>query len=109
MSLSHVTPQLIESPVASGLGFAFTPQARQLWQAESSSLSYRWTVRLLLLPTPSHDDAVAVGYRPENVYLEGTYTPLSSTTTIARSQAHGAPASRRQQLLAHKGAGRFKL
>ena len=53
-------------------------------QAESSSLSYGWTVRLLLLPTPPRDDAVAVGYRPENVYLEGTFTPLFRV----RLQAH---------------------
>jgi len=83
VSLLHVTPQLIESPACTGLGFANSQQARQRWQAESSSLPYGWTVRLLLLPTPSHDDAVAFGYRPENVYLEGTFTPLFSTNTIA--------------------------
>ena len=77
-SLLHVTPQLVGFPNSSGLGFTFTQQARQLCQAESSSLTYGWIVRLLLLPTPPHDDAVAVGYRPENVYLEGTYTPLFS-------------------------------
>jgi hypothetical protein len=79
-SLLHVTPQLVESPDCSGLGFTVAPLAHQTWQAESSSLSYGWIVRLLLLPTPPLDDAVAVGYRPENVCLEGTYTPLFSTT-----------------------------
>jgi hypothetical protein len=78
--LLHVTPQLVEFPDASGLGFAVTQQARQIWQAESSSSTYGWIVRLLLLPTPPRDDAVAVGYRPENVCLEGTFTPLFSTT-----------------------------
>ena len=76
-----------------GLGFTFPQQARQLWKAESSSLSYGWTVRLLLLPTPPHGDAVAFGYRPENVYLEGTFTPLFSTTNNVRSQAHWVGAS----------------
>jgi hypothetical protein len=94
MSLLYVTPQLIEFPDASGLGFTVVPLAHQHWQAESSSLSYGWTVRLLLLPTPPRDDAVAVGYRPENVYLKGTSTPLFSTI-IVRLQAHGTPPSRR--------------
>jgi hypothetical protein len=40
MPLSLVPLPLIESPVTSGPGFAFTQQARQIWQAESSSLSY---------------------------------------------------------------------
>jgi hypothetical protein len=91
-SLLHATPQLVESPNASGLGFTISQQARQLWQAESSSLSYGWNVRLLLLPTPPHDDAVAFGYRPESVYLEGTFTPLFSTINIVRLQAHWVPA-----------------
>jgi hypothetical protein len=79
-SLLHATPQLIESPDASGLGFAISQQARQHWQAESSSSAYGWIVRLLLLPTPPYGDAVAFGFRPENVCLEGTFTPLFSTT-----------------------------
>ena len=68
-----------------GLGFTITQQARQSWQAESSSLSYGWIVRLLLLSTPPLDDAVAVGFRPENVCLERTYTPLFSVTDNVRS------------------------
>jgi hypothetical protein len=86
--LSHVTPQLVESPNVLGLGFTISELARHTWQAESSSLSYGWIVRLLLLPTPPLDDAVAFGYRPENVCLKGTYTPLFSTTYNVRSQAH---------------------
>ena len=34
-----------------------------LQQAESSLLSYGLAFHLPLLPTPSHDDAVTVGYR----------------------------------------------
>ena len=81
--LLHVTPQLVESPDLPGLGFTFPQQAHQIWQAESSSSSYGWAVRLLLLPTPPLGDAVAVGYRPENVYLKGTSTPLFSTMQCA--------------------------
>jgi hypothetical protein len=91
-SLLHATPQLVESPDASGPGFAFFQQARRSWQAVSSSLSYGWNVRLLLLPTPPLGDAVAFGYRPESVYLEGTFTPLFSTINIVRLQAHWMPA-----------------
>ncbi len=50
--------------------FATALQARHLSPAESSSVSflmgkvsYGLVVHLLLLPTPSRDDAVAVGYR----------------------------------------------
>ena len=45
--------------------------------AESSSSSYGLVVRLLLLPTPSHDDAVTGGYGPESVCPKGTFTPLT--------------------------------
>ena len=87
-SLSHATPQLVELPDVSGLGFTIIQQVLQLWQAESSSLSYGWNVRLLLLPTPPLGDAVAFGYRPESVYLKGTFTPLFSAINIVRLQAH---------------------
>jgi hypothetical protein len=40
-------------------------------------VSYGLVVHLLLLPTPPRDDAVTVGYKPESVYLEGTFTPLT--------------------------------
>ena len=64
------------SPTAVGLGFTLSQQARRLWKAESSSLSYRWIVHLLQLPTPPPGDAVAVGFRPESVCLERTCTSL---------------------------------
>jgi hypothetical protein len=46
-------------------------------QTESSSCSYGLVVRLLLLPTPPRGDAVALGYGPESVCPEGTFTPLT--------------------------------
>src|SRR5262249_13218595 len=75
-SLLHATPQLVESPAFAGLGFALRQQARRCRPAESSSLSYGWIVHLLLLPTSPRGDAVAVGYRPESVCLERTFTSL---------------------------------
>ena len=61
-------------------GFATALQARHLAPAESSSVSflmgkasYGLVVHLLLLPTPSRDDAVAVGYR-FMLNLERTFT-----------------------------------
>ena len=75
-SLLHATPQLVESPALTGLGFAIHSQARRHRPAESSLLSYGWIVHLLLLPTPPHGDAVAFGYRPESVCLERTFTSL---------------------------------
>src|SRR5262249_20830539 len=60
----------------SGLDFAFVPQARRGQQAESRSSSYGLIVRRRLLPTPSHDDAVAFGYRPESACLKRTFTSL---------------------------------
>jgi hypothetical protein len=75
-SLSHATPQPVESPAFAGLGFAFHSQARRHRPAESSLLPYGWIVHLLLLPTPPHGGAVAFGYRPESVYLERTFTSL---------------------------------
>jgi hypothetical protein len=65
-----------------GSGLHLSLAGSPVWSAESSSLSYGWIVRLLLLPTPPHDDAVTVGYRPENVCLKGTCTPLFSTYNI---------------------------
>jgi hypothetical protein len=75
--LYHATPQLDRFPLLRGLGFASGMQAHQLRQTESSSSSYGLVVRLLLLPTPPCGDAVALGYGPESVCPEGTFTPLT--------------------------------
>jgi len=55
-----------------------------LQQAESSLLTYGLAFHLPLLLTPSHDDAVTVGYRAESVFPEGDFRP----SDIAHSQAH---------------------
>src|SRR6266498_418959 len=62
-------------------------QARQGYQAESSSSSYGLVVHLLLLPTPPLGDAVAFGFRPESVYLERTCTSL--IVRALRRTCHG--------------------
>jgi len=84
--LLHATPQLDSFPF-SGLDFAFDRQARRLHPAVSSSLSYGLVVHLLLLPTSPRDDAVAVGYRSESVYLKRTFT--SPTTRAFRRTSPG--------------------
>jgi hypothetical protein len=76
-SLYHATPQLDSFPFA-GLDFAFEKQARRLHPAVSSSLSYGLVVHLLLLSTTHCCVAVAFGYRPESVYLERTFTSLTT-------------------------------
>jgi hypothetical protein len=50
-------------------------------------LSYGLVVHLLLLPTPPHGDAVIFGYRPESVYLTGTFTLLTVHTHSRTSPA----------------------
>ena len=60
-----------------GPGFATRFAGSPSRLAESSSSSYGLVVRLLLLPTPSHDDAVTGGFGPESVYPKGTFTPLT--------------------------------
>ena len=44
-------------------GFAHYPQARRTRRPNRVQFPYGLVVHLLLLPTPSRDDAVAVGYR----------------------------------------------
>ena len=75
--LYHATPQLDRFSALRGPGFALGMQARHLRQTESSSSSYGLVVRLLLLPTPPRGDAVALGFGPESVCPEGTFTPLT--------------------------------
>ena len=85
--LSHATPQRHGLPFA-GLGFAFTPQARRIHKAESSSSGCGLVSRLRLLPTPPHGDAVTFGFRPESVCLKRTCTSLNEC-------AHGRTERRR--------------
>ena len=75
--LYHATPQLNRSPLFRGLGFTLGMQAHRPRQTASSSCSYGLVVRLLLLPTPPRGDAVAIGFGPEGVCPEGTFTPLT--------------------------------
>ncbi len=54
-------------------------------------VSYRLVVLLRLLPTPPHDDAVAVEYGPENVCPVGTFTLLFKCAyERTRSRFHAA-------------------
>jgi len=55
-------------------------------------LRYGLAIRFPLFPTPPRGDAVTVSYKPENVYLERTFTPRTRhtyrhTATLASSQA----------------------
>ena len=71
-------------PAWAGSGLRHSLAGSPMRPAESSSSSCRLSVRLRLLSTSSRDNAVSIGYRPENVCLEGTCTLLCH----ARSQAH---------------------
>ena len=70
--------QLVAEIKASRSDFAIGLQARRGYPAESSFLSYRLVVHLLLLSTTHRCVAVAFGYRPESVYLERTFTSLTT-------------------------------
>ena len=82
--LYHATPQLDRFPLFAVQASPLECRLTNSRQTESSSCSYGLVVRLLLLPTPPRGDAVAIGYGPESVCPEGTFTPL----TIALSGAH---------------------
>jgi hypothetical protein len=79
-SLSHVTLQRRRLPDRSDLGFAIRRQARQTTRPNRVHLRCGLAIRLPMLSTPPRGDAVSVGYKPENVYLERTCTPLSKHT-----------------------------
>jgi hypothetical protein len=76
-------------PFITGLGFTFPSHGSSPWAgsgspvgtAESSLCDYGWPVRLALLPTPPHDDAVTVGYRTETGISEGDFH-LSDVTRL---------------------------
>src|SRR5271167_4953458 len=73
-------------PHAGRIEFSFLPY----WEA-----SYGLVVHLLLLPTPSHDDAVAVGYR-FTLNLERTFTSPAKCA-LGRTM----PRNRGNVILAH--------
>ena len=79
-----------------GLGFATGMPAFPYHQTESSSFPYGLGVRLLLLPTPPHGDAVALGFGPESVCPERTSTSLTNAPfgrTYHRALADGVSGS----------------
>jgi hypothetical protein len=100
VSLIHVSdlpiPPSPTTPQALDADFARYPSSRRVsclrrsrlhhFPAGSPTLTGRiefvilrngWIVHLLLLPTPPHGDAVAVGYRPERACLKRTSTSLT--------------------------------
>ncbi len=58
-------------------GLRHWQQARQTTRPNRVHFRCGLAVRLPMLPTPPRGDAVSFGYRPENVYLKRTCTPLS--------------------------------
>jgi len=73
-SLSHPTPQRVGLPTRVGPGFATESQARQL-SGRIAFVILRTDRSPPAAPHPaSRTDAVAVGYRPESVYLKRTLT-----------------------------------
>ena len=85
-------PSASRTSVAS-LGFAFARQARQTTWPYRVHFRCGPDVRLLELPTPSHDDAVPGGHRPESVYLKRTSTFLFEHT-YKRTERGGVSQSR---------------
>ena len=66
-------------------GFAITPQARHGHQAESCFSSYGLVLRLLLLPTPPHGDAVTLGYMRGMFAWKGLSPFWCCAPAVARS------------------------
>ncbi len=102
-SLSHTTPQRDRLS-----GLRHFPAGSPVGPAESGSLSYGLLVHLQLLSTPSREDAVTFGYRPECVYLKRTSTSLAKhayrrTGPPAARRGHGCGAPRRRARRAHAG------
>jgi len=62
------------------LGFAIRVEARQSIRPNRVHLRCGPAIRLTMLPTPPHGDAVSFGYRTENVSLKRTSTSLSKYT-----------------------------
>ena len=92
-SLSHPTPQRVRLPTRVGPGFAFLQQARQL-SGRIEFVILRTNRSPPAAPHPaSRTDAVAVGYRPESVYLKRTLT--SPIKRAFRRTGGGLPSARR--------------
>src|SRR5688500_3445199 len=82
--LTHSPRRFITLPL-SALSFPLPGSGLRHSQAGSSTapgriefVSYGLVVHLLLLSTPPRGGAVAVGYRPESVCLERTFTSLNA-------------------------------
>ena len=86
-SLLRCPPSVTDSRSLPRSGLRLESAGSSLRTAESCSLSYGLHVRLRLLPTPPHGDAVTFGYR-ERASPGGGLSPPDR----ACSQAHGIPA-----------------
>lgn len=76
----HTLPLSVITRSCLHLGFAINEKARQVFRPNRVYERLGLAVRLPLLPTPPHGDAVSVGYKPENVCLKRTFTFLSKHT-----------------------------
>ena len=74
--LFHVTHQALVREVSLPFELRHFPAGSLSPLSRIEFVSYRLVVLLRLLPTPPHDDAVAVEYGPENVCPVGTFTLL---------------------------------
>jgi hypothetical protein len=92
-SFSHATRQLRGLPICIGLGFATFPQARHTTRPNRVHFRCGLDVLLELLPTPSLEDAVTFGYRPESVYLKRTSTSLTKHTCKRTENGDESPYS----------------
>jgi hypothetical protein len=72
-SLCHLSCQRRGLPVHHGSGLRHSTGSSPDGTAETSLSSYGLPVRLALLPTPPHGDAVTVGYRTETGIPEGDF------------------------------------
>ena len=84
-SLCHLSCQRRRLPAHRGSRLRLSIGGSPVGTAELSSSSYGLPVRLALLPTPSHDDAVTVGYRSETGIPEGDL----HLSDVARLWTHG--------------------
>jgi hypothetical protein len=83
-SLWHLSCQRRRLPAHRGSGLHLSTGGSPVGTAESSSHDNGLPVRLALLPTPPHDDAVTVGYRTETGISEGDF----HLSDVTRSWTH---------------------